>query len=64
MGVATAYSIINRLDRLMVATKEIVGEQYHIHGVGVTAWAGGPVGYPLSPSVSHSHHGGRPFKDV
>jgi len=34
VGVSTAYAIITRLDRLMVATKEIVGEQYHIHGVG------------------------------
>lgn len=35
VGVATAYSITTRLDRLMVAAKEIVGEQYHIHGVGL-----------------------------
>lgn len=25
---------MTRLDRLMVAAKEIVGEQYYIHGVG------------------------------
>lgn len=24
-----------RLDKLMVATKELVGEQYHIHGIGL-----------------------------
>ncbi|KAF8149165.1 hypothetical protein B0H34DRAFT_735166 [Crassisporium funariophilum] len=35
VGITTAFSIINRLDRLMLATKEIVGEQYHIHGVGI-----------------------------
>ncbi|KAA1476343.1 hypothetical protein DENSPDRAFT_932985 [Dentipellis sp. KUC8613] len=34
VGVSTAYGIVTRLDRLMVATKELVGEQYHIHGVG------------------------------
>ncbi|KAF8186290.1 hypothetical protein BJ912DRAFT_852397 [Pholiota molesta] len=34
VGVSTAYGIINRLDQLMLAVKEIVGEQYHIHGVG------------------------------
>lgn len=34
VGVSTAFSVITRLDRLMVATKEVVGEQYHIHGVG------------------------------
>ncbi|TFK48067.1 hypothetical protein OE88DRAFT_1635639 [Heliocybe sulcata] len=35
VAVSTAYGIMTRLDRLMVATKEIVGEQYHIHGVGL-----------------------------
>lgn len=33
VGVATAFGIITRLDRLMLATKELVGEQYHIRGV-------------------------------
>lgn len=33
VGISTAYSLINRLDKLMLATKEIVGEQYHIHGI-------------------------------
>ncbi|KAJ7074308.1 hypothetical protein C8F01DRAFT_17417 [Mycena amicta] len=31
VGVATAYNIVSRLDRLMHQVKEIVGEQYHIH---------------------------------
>lgn len=35
VGCTTAFGIVMRLDRLMVATKELVGEQYHIHGVGV-----------------------------
>ncbi|KAJ7444827.1 hypothetical protein FB451DRAFT_1433746 [Mycena latifolia] len=35
VGVATAYGIMSRLDRLMLTVKEIVGEQYHIHGAGV-----------------------------
>ncbi|PFH45992.1 hypothetical protein AMATHDRAFT_70774 [Amanita thiersii Skay4041] len=35
VGVSTAFSIMTRLDRLMLATKEIVGEQYHIHGIGI-----------------------------
>jgi len=34
VGASTAYGIVVRLDRLMMATKELVGEQYHIHGVG------------------------------
>ncbi|KDQ52942.1 hypothetical protein JAAARDRAFT_39659 [Jaapia argillacea MUCL 33604] len=34
VAVSTSYGIVTRLDRLMVATKELVGEQYHIHGVG------------------------------
>lgn len=33
VGISTAFGIISRLDRLMVAAKEIVGEQYHMHGV-------------------------------
>lgn len=35
VGVSASYGIITRLDRLMVAAKEIVGEQYHIHGIGL-----------------------------
>ncbi|KAG6918461.1 hypothetical protein DXG01_014088 [Tephrocybe rancida] len=35
VGVTTAYGLMMRLDRLMVAAKEIVGEQYHIHGIGI-----------------------------
>ncbi|KAH7905721.1 hypothetical protein BJ138DRAFT_1130340 [Hygrophoropsis aurantiaca] len=34
VGASTAFGIVTRLDRLMVAVKELVGEQYHIHGVG------------------------------
>ncbi|TFY76526.1 hypothetical protein EWM64_g7486 [Hericium alpestre] len=41
VGVATAFGIVTRLDRLMVATKELVGEQYHIHGVGYVSRVGG-----------------------
>ena len=33
VGVATAFGIITRLDRLMLATKELVGEQFQISGV-------------------------------
>jgi hypothetical protein len=32
--VSTSFGIVTRFDRLMLATKELVGEQYHIHGVG------------------------------
>ena len=34
VGITTAFGIINRLDQLMLAAKEVVGEHYHIHGVG------------------------------
>ncbi|KAJ7087768.1 hypothetical protein C8R44DRAFT_26769 [Mycena epipterygia] len=47
VGVATAYGIMSRLDKLMLTVKEIVGEQYHIHGAGValaTRRAGVPLG--------------------
>lgn len=43
VGVSTAFGIITRLDRLMVAAKELVGEQYHIDGVGMghhRTWTG------------------------
>jgi hypothetical protein len=33
VGVSTAFGIVTRLDRLMVAVKELVGEQYHIDGI-------------------------------
>lgn len=36
VGVATIFAIITRLDRLMVATKDLVGEQYHILGIGLS----------------------------
>ncbi|KAI9457691.1 hypothetical protein HD554DRAFT_2141770, partial [Boletus coccyginus] len=35
VGVSTAYAIVTRLDKLMVAVKELVGEQYHIDGLAL-----------------------------
>ncbi|KAH8111150.1 hypothetical protein DFH11DRAFT_644694 [Phellopilus nigrolimitatus] len=35
VGVSTAFGIVTRLDRLMMATKELVGEQFHINGLPV-----------------------------
>ena len=40
VGVSTAFSLVNDLDKLMVATKELVGEQYHIHGIGIVQKGG------------------------
>lgn len=40
VGISTAFSIVNNLDKLMVATKELVGEQYHIHGIGIVQKGG------------------------
>jgi hypothetical protein len=40
VGISTACSIVNNLDKLMVATKELVGEQYHIHGIGIVQKGG------------------------
>ncbi|KAI0353282.1 hypothetical protein OH77DRAFT_1407363 [Trametes cingulata] len=51
VGVTTAFGIVLRLDKLMVATKELVGEQYHIHGIGV-------------PELKSSTLGARPSKDA
>ncbi len=61
VGVSTAFNILNRLDRLMVAAKDIVGEQYHIHGIGIvqdTRTGGEELG--LRPSTVQF----RPPKDV
>jgi hypothetical protein len=33
VGVSTAFNIMTRLDRLMIAAKEVVGEQYYMHGL-------------------------------
>ncbi len=41
VGVATAYAILTRLDRLMVATKQLVGEHFHIYGIGGQPLHGG-----------------------
>ncbi|KAI0653782.1 hypothetical protein C8Q70DRAFT_927041 [Cubamyces menziesii] len=51
VGVTIAFGIVLRLDKLMVATKELVGEQYHIHGIGV-------------PELKSSPLATRPSKDV
>jgi hypothetical protein len=41
VGVSTSFGIVTRFDRLMHATKELVGEQYHIRGVGYISKVGG-----------------------
>ncbi|KAH7923390.1 hypothetical protein BV22DRAFT_1196761 [Leucogyrophana mollusca] len=53
VGVSTTFGIVTRLDRLMVAVKELVGEQYHIHGVGIGHHHRRPIGIEMSsPTVS------------
>ena len=58
VGVSTAFGIVNRLDRLMIAVKEVVGEQYHITGVGFMARGGSTL--ELAPSTLQY----RPPRDV
>lgn len=43
----TAFNIVTRLDRLMVATKELVGEQYHIAGMHIRGFGNASHGVPL-----------------
>ncbi|KIM88532.1 hypothetical protein PILCRDRAFT_62336 [Piloderma croceum F 1598] len=50
VGVATTFAIITRLDRLMIAAKDLVGEQYHIHGVGL--WMGKNSGIGIGSRTS------------
>ncbi|KAJ3784989.1 hypothetical protein GGU10DRAFT_293088 [Lentinula aff. detonsa] len=55
VGVSTAFGIVGRLDRLMVAAKEIVGEQYHIQGLGFGGFGSGIArreGVPLGSRTS------------
>jgi hypothetical protein len=40
VGISTAFSIVNYLDKLMVATKELIREEYHIHGIGIVQKGG------------------------
>jgi hypothetical protein len=54
VGVSTAFGIITRLDRLMVAVKELVGEPYHIDGVGIGQQRTWTRGEMTSPTMSES----------
>lgn len=58
VGVSTAFSIVNNLDKLMVATKELVGEQYHIHGIGIARKGG----YEAPPTPGSTYP--NPSKEV
>lgn len=55
VGVTTAFGLVLRLDKLMVATKELVGEQYHIQGIGLPR---------LDLSDRASNTSARPAKDA
>jgi len=37
VGISAAFRLVNRLDRLMVKAKDKMGEQYHIHGIGLVS---------------------------
>jgi len=64
VGASTAFRLVNRLDRLMIAAKDIVGEQYHIHGVGLHSTQrtanGNVIGLGQAASTVHL----RPPRDV
>lgn len=65
VGVTTAFGIINRLDRLMVATKELVGEQYHIHGIGLVQRGGDDLEAKLEGARGRARASDvRPMKDA
>lgn len=54
VGISTVFAIVTRLDRLMMATKELVGEQYHIDGMGLPLhYSRRPTGIDMgSPTLS------------
>ncbi|KAF7311484.1 hypothetical protein MKEN_01050700 [Mycena kentingensis (nom. inval.)] len=63
VGVATAYNIMSRLDRLMHQVKEVVGEQFHIHGAGLPlAGRRGAGGVPLGSRTNTLQY--RPPQDI
>jgi hypothetical protein len=50
VAVTTAFHVVAAIDRIMLATKELVGEQYHIHGLRAhTATDGRPTFAALRP---------------
>jgi hypothetical protein len=55
VGVSTSFGIVTRFDRLMHATKELVGEQYHIRGVGYISKVGGVEMSPGTDLVQPIH---------
>lgn len=57
VGVSTAFAIVTRLDRLMITTKQLVGEQYHIDGIGLPLhYRHKPTGIEMrSPTLSLRH---------
>lgn len=63
VGVSTAFSLMRRLDRLMYSVKQIVGEQYHIEGIGLVArtWTRDDGGTETPPRPILNS---RPSKDV
>ncbi|EPS93995.1 hypothetical protein FOMPIDRAFT_156436 [Fomitopsis schrenkii] len=56
VGYTTAFGIILRLDKLMVAAKELVGEQYHIHGIGIPSEARAFMGNPTAEKTGKEEH--------
>jgi len=55
VGVSTSFGIVTRFDRLMHATKELVGEQYRIRGVGYISKVGGVEMSPGTDVVQPIH---------
>ncbi|KAF8642481.1 hypothetical protein AX16_009482 [Volvariella volvacea WC 439] len=51
VGVSTMFALMIRLDKLMLATKEVVGEQYHIHGLGLQH-----IGVDMGPRTNSVHY--------
>jgi len=64
VGASTAYRLVNRLDRLMIAAKDIVGEQYHIQGVGLLSTQRTANGNAVALGQAASTVHFRPPKDV
>ncbi|KAH9974520.1 hypothetical protein BJV74DRAFT_782419 [Russula compacta] len=56
VGVSTSFGIVTRFDRLMHATKELVGEQYHIHGVGHISKVGSTTEVSFGPNSLRPIH--------
>lgn len=58
VATSTTFKVVAALDKLMIATKEIVGEHYHIHGMSMDPRRSASGGVPLGSRTNSWTVGG------